>query len=79
MVIAGLSNVYTHYITTEEEYQAQRYEAGSTIFGPNTLNIYLEKFKNLLKPLITSGKGMTLICTNNLQLHFYVTCFGLKL
>ena len=26
VVIAGLSNVYTHYIATFEEYQVQRYE-----------------------------------------------------
>ena len=25
VVLAGLSNVYTHYITTFEEYQGQRY------------------------------------------------------
>ena len=25
-VLAGLSNTYTHYITTFEEYQKQRYE-----------------------------------------------------
>ena len=27
VVIAGLSNVYSHYISTFEEYQEQRYEA----------------------------------------------------
>merc|ERR1712037_579631 len=31
VVVAGLSNTYTHYITTWEEYQKQRYEAASTI------------------------------------------------
>ncbi|KAA0185811.1 hypothetical protein HAZT_HAZT008098, partial [Hyalella azteca] len=31
-VIAGLSNVYTHYITTFQEYAIQRYEGASTIF-----------------------------------------------
>lgn len=33
-VIAGLSNSYTQYIATYEEYQAQRYEAASTLYGP---------------------------------------------
>ena len=37
IVIAGLSNIYTHYITTVEEYNAQRYEAASVIYGENTL------------------------------------------
>ena len=37
IVIAGLSNIYTHYITTVEEYNAQRYESGSVIYGEHTL------------------------------------------
>ena len=32
--------MYTHYITTPEEYNVQRYEAASTIYGPNTLATY---------------------------------------
>ena len=35
VVVAGLSNAYTHYINTQEEYQKQRYKAASTMFGPN--------------------------------------------
>lgn len=33
VLIAGYSNAYIHYITTPEEYEAQRYEGGSTMFG----------------------------------------------
>ncbi|XP_040294244.1 neutral ceramidase [Bufo bufo] len=51
VVIAGLSNVYTHYITTFEEYQAQRYEAASTIYGPHTLSAYLQLFRGLAKAI----------------------------
>jgi neutral ceramidase len=51
VVLAGLSNVYTHYITTFEEYQMQRYEAGSTIYGPNTLQAYLEQYAYLTENL----------------------------
>ena len=36
VTIAGLANSYSSYVTTFEEYQAQRYEAASTIFGPHT-------------------------------------------
>ncbi|NXH21027.1 ASAH2 ceramidase, partial [Bucco capensis] len=49
VVIAGLCNVYTHYITTFEEYQAQRYEAASTIYGPHTLSAYLQLYRGLAK------------------------------
>lgn len=33
VLVAGYSNGYIHYVTTPEEYVAQRYEAGSTMFG----------------------------------------------
>ena len=42
LVIAGLTNTYSSYITTYEEYQAQRYEGASTIFGPHTLDAYIQ-------------------------------------
>ncbi|CAF92687.1 unnamed protein product, partial [Tetraodon nigroviridis] len=51
VVIAGLSNVYTHYITTFEEYQVQRYEGASTIFGPYTLSAYLQKYRGLARAI----------------------------
>ena len=52
VVLAGLSNVYTHYITTFEEYQLQKYEAASTIFGPNTLKSYLDQYAYLTEKLL---------------------------
>jgi neutral ceramidase len=33
VLVAGYSNGYIHYVTTPEEYDAQRYEGGSTLFG----------------------------------------------
>ena len=51
-VISGLSNVYTHYITTFEEYQAQRYEAASTLYGPHTLKAYLEQYVRLARAMV---------------------------
>jgi len=44
VVIAGYSNLYTHYITTYEEYQVQRYEGASTIYGPRTLDAYIHQY-----------------------------------
>lgn len=46
-VIAGLSNTYSSYITTYEEYQVQRYEGGFTLFGPHTLDAYIQEFSRL--------------------------------
>jgi len=48
-VIAGLANVYTHYITTFEEYQVQRYEGASNIFGPHALSAYLDQYGKLTR------------------------------
>uniref|UniRef100_A0A8C8CTY6 Neutral ceramidase n=1 Tax=Oncorhynchus tshawytscha TaxID=74940 RepID=A0A8C8CTY6_ONCTS len=51
VVVAGLCNIYTHYITTYEEYQIQRYEGASTIYGPHTLSAYIQKFRGLAKAI----------------------------
>ena len=37
ITIQGYSNAYGHYVTTPEEYSAQNYEGGATLFGPWTL------------------------------------------
>ncbi|XP_065087047.1 neutral ceramidase-like [Ochlerotatus camptorhynchus] len=52
VVIAGLSNMYTSYVATPEEYAIQRYEGASTLYGPHTLTIYLYHFKKLMKALV---------------------------
>ena len=41
VVLGGPANSYTHYIATEEEYKIQRYEGASTLYGPHTLNAYI--------------------------------------
>jgi neutral ceramidase len=41
VVLGGPANSYTHYIATEEEYSIQRYEGASTLYGPHTLNAFI--------------------------------------
>lgn len=53
VVIAGLSNAYSQYVTTFEEYQIQRYEGASTLYGPHTLSAYIQEFKRLASALVT--------------------------
>ncbi|XVF55141.1 hypothetical protein PTKIN_Ptkin06aG0012500 [Pterospermum kingtungense] len=55
IVIAGLTNTYSQYVTTFEEYQVQRYEGASTLYGPHTLNAYIQEFKKLAAALINGG------------------------
>ncbi|CAH2108642.1 unnamed protein product [Euphydryas editha] len=45
VVVSALTNEYVHYVATFEEYQVQRYEAASTLFGPHTLEIMLHKLQ----------------------------------
>ena len=59
VTIAGLSNSYSHYVTTLEEYQGQRYEAASTLFGPNTLQGYLQEFKRITGDLLAGRPSET--------------------
>lgn len=47
VVIAGLCNTYSDYIATPEEYEIQRYEGASTIYGPHTLTVYLQQYQEL--------------------------------
>lgn len=53
VVIAGLSNTYSQYVTTFEEYQVQRYEGASTLYGPHTHSAYIQEFKKLVEALTT--------------------------
>lgn len=52
LVIAGLTNTYSSYITTFEEYGVQRYEGASTIYGPHTLDAYIQEFRKLAHALV---------------------------
>ncbi|KAJ3382821.1 hypothetical protein HDU84_004036 [Entophlyctis sp. JEL0112] len=47
IVIAGLSNTYVSYTTTYEEYQIQRYEGGSTAYGPYQLKAMQQIFNQM--------------------------------
>lgn len=51
IAIAGLSNSYLGYITTREEYDLQPYDAGHTLFGPNTLAAVIKIFSQLVEDL----------------------------
>ncbi|KAG4070920.1 hypothetical protein HA402_001357 [Bradysia odoriphaga] len=57
VVTSDVSNMYSSYVVTPEEYQAQRYEAAFTIFGPHTLSVYIDQFENLSRALVN---GLTL-------------------
>jgi neutral ceramidase len=41
VVLGGPANSYAHYVTTPEEYNVQRYEGASTLYGPWELPAYI--------------------------------------
>ncbi len=51
VIIAGLSNAYTGYITTHKEYLTQQYEGGFTLYGPWTHNAYQQAYHQLATDL----------------------------
>lgn len=57
VIIAGLTNSYSQYVTTYEEYQVQRYEGASTLYGPHTLSAYIQELTKLAAAL-AEGKSV---------------------
>jgi len=47
VILTGLANEYSGYITTPEEYDSQQYEGASTQFGRLTFEAYLQIFGQL--------------------------------
>lgn len=58
VVISALSNAYVQYMATHEEYQLQRYEGASTVFGPWAVAALQQTYSNLTKALIN---GLTVV------------------
>jgi neutral ceramidase len=52
VIIGGYSNDYAGYITTKEEYQAQNYEGGHTVFGEHTLGANIQNFNELAQSVV---------------------------
>jgi neutral ceramidase len=51
VAIVSLTNGYVQYATTPEEYAAQHYEGGSTIYGPNTAPLIQDRLVMLASSL----------------------------
>lgn len=59
-VLGAPANSYTHYIATPEEYGVQRYEGASTLYGPWTLDAYINSTTELLPYLAATPPTATL-------------------
>lgn len=57
-LVAGPANTYAHYVTTFEEYAAQRYEGASTMYGPHQLAAYINLTVSNLHHLADSSDSL---------------------
>jgi neutral ceramidase len=55
LVIAGLVNEFSHYLTTREEYATQQYEGGSNLYGPWTLAAVQQESRRLAQTLASGS------------------------
>jgi neutral ceramidase len=55
VVVNGLANGYSGYVTTEQEYEEQRYEGASGLYGPNALRLYERVVAELVGELVDDG------------------------
>ncbi len=59
IAIISLANGYLQYITTAEEYAAQRYEGGATIFGPGSAAAFERLLVGLVQDLADDSSSET--------------------
>lgn len=52
-ILSGITNMYSSYVVTFEEYQLQRYEGASTAYGPHTFTIYQQAYSRLTNALLS--------------------------
>ncbi|MFD3439424.1 neutral/alkaline ceramidase [Streptomyces sp. NPDC058685] len=55
VLLQGYANAYSQYVTTPEEYDAQQYEGGSTLYGRYTLPAYQQEFARVAASLRTGA------------------------
>lgn len=56
VLLQGYSNGYSQYTTTPEEYVAQQYEGGETLFGRWTLCAYMQEFDKLARAMARGAR-----------------------
>jgi hypothetical protein len=60
ITLVGLVNGYLNYITTSDEYQAQTYEGGSTLYGPHSARFMAGRIEELAAAIATPNPSPVL-------------------
>lgn len=58
VILAGLANAFSGYVTTSSEYQEQSFEGASTLFGPHTLEAYQQQLALLTERLFSKESAL---------------------
>ncbi len=56
VLLQGYANGYSQYTTTPEEYVAQQYEGGETLFGRWTLCAYMQEFDKMARAMARGSR-----------------------
>jgi neutral ceramidase len=67
-VVAGLANGYIQYVATPEEYDVQRYEGGSTLYGRATAPYLEQVFEYLARHMIGQDVSASLTAMTHTKL-----------
>ncbi|GKV47450.1 hypothetical protein SLEP1_g54352 [Rubroshorea leprosula] len=68
VIIAGLTNTYSQYVATFEEYVQQRHEAASTLYDPHTLSAYIQELKKLAEAMAKGKMTLKTLDLSSVQL-----------
>ena len=59
VILTGLANEYSGYVTTPEEYDSQQYEGASTLYGRLTFDAYQQIFRQLARAMANGQPALT--------------------
>jgi neutral ceramidase len=65
--MSSVTNTYSSYTTTYEEYQVQRYEGASTLYGPHTLGAYIQTAVDLATAMVKGQPVVSKVQPPNLR------------
>jgi len=72
VAVTALANTYAGYVATRQEYAAQNYEGGHTLFGPHTLAAYQQEYTKLADAIkhntsVPAGPGLRQLADRQLS------------
>lgn len=67
VVLSTICNTYSSYVTTYEEFAVQRYEGASTLYGPHTLDAYIQTATELAQAMVEGKEVKSSVVPENFE------------